>query len=113
MKILLTASNTCTDPYPVYPLGMSVIAQALAAADKQQLPAVLQLQVISVFKLGEPGSHILVRFESCPETGHLPQALQIDRHQIFGSGRNEFQQFRGRRPKRSSGDSQHQQYARP
>lgn len=32
MKILLTASNTCTDPYPVYPLGMSVIAQALAAA---------------------------------------------------------------------------------
>ena len=37
MKILLTASNTCTDPYPVYPLGMSVIAQALAAAVQSQL----------------------------------------------------------------------------
>ncbi len=29
MKILLIAANLCTDPYPVYPLGMSVIAAAL------------------------------------------------------------------------------------
>lgn len=32
MRILLTAANLCTDPYPVYPLGMSVIAGALTAA---------------------------------------------------------------------------------
>ena len=32
MRILLSAANFCSDPYPVYPLGMSVIAGALAAA---------------------------------------------------------------------------------
>ncbi len=32
MRILLTAANLCTDPYPVYPLGMSVIAGALTEA---------------------------------------------------------------------------------
>ena len=32
MRLLLTAANLCTDPYPVYPLGMSVIAKALADA---------------------------------------------------------------------------------
>ena len=30
MKILLISSNICVDPYPVYPLGMSVVASALA-----------------------------------------------------------------------------------
>ena len=28
MRILLSAANFCSDPYPVYPLGMSVIAAA-------------------------------------------------------------------------------------
>lgn len=32
MRLLLTAANLCTDPYPVYPLGMSVIAKALTDA---------------------------------------------------------------------------------
>lgn len=32
MRILLTAANLCTDPYPVYPLGMSVIAKVLTDA---------------------------------------------------------------------------------
>jgi lipid biosynthesis B12-binding/radical SAM protein len=31
-RILLVSSNTCGDPSPVYPLGLSVIAAALAAA---------------------------------------------------------------------------------
>ncbi len=32
MKILLINSNTCTSPYPVYPLGMGVAAEALFRA---------------------------------------------------------------------------------
>ena len=32
MKILLVSANTATDPYPVYPLGMSMVAAALVAA---------------------------------------------------------------------------------
>jgi len=32
MHILLAATNLCTDPYPVYPLGMAVIAGALTQA---------------------------------------------------------------------------------
>lgn len=31
MKVLLISSNVCVEPYPVYPLGMSVVAAALAA----------------------------------------------------------------------------------
>ena len=31
-KILLISTNTTTEPYPVYPLGMSVIATALTQA---------------------------------------------------------------------------------
>jgi lipid biosynthesis B12-binding/radical SAM protein len=30
-RVLFVASNTCTDPYPVYPLGMAVVSAALAA----------------------------------------------------------------------------------
>lgn len=32
MKILLLATNTDREPYPVYPLGMAVVAQSLSAA---------------------------------------------------------------------------------
>ncbi len=32
MRILLSATNFCTDPYAVYPLGMSVVAAVLKAA---------------------------------------------------------------------------------
>ncbi len=32
MKILLVASNTCRTPYPVYPLGMGMVASALRRA---------------------------------------------------------------------------------
>lgn len=32
MRVLLLATNTETDPYPVFPLGMAVVASALAAA---------------------------------------------------------------------------------
>ncbi|MBO4303208.1 MAG: cobalamin-dependent protein [Lentisphaeria bacterium] len=32
MKALLISSNQCTDPYPVYPLGMSIIARVLTDA---------------------------------------------------------------------------------
>ena len=32
MKILLISSNTATSPYPIYPLGLSIIAAALTAA---------------------------------------------------------------------------------
>jgi lipid biosynthesis B12-binding/radical SAM protein len=32
MNILLISTNTCNDPYVVYPLGMSVVAQALLTA---------------------------------------------------------------------------------
>jgi lipid biosynthesis B12-binding/radical SAM protein len=32
MKIILISSNTATSPYPVYPLGMSMVAAALRAA---------------------------------------------------------------------------------
>ncbi len=31
-KVFLLATNTTTDPYPVYPLGMAVVAQALVSA---------------------------------------------------------------------------------
>ena len=37
MRILLIAPNLCTDPYPVYPLGMSVIAGALTEAGHEVL----------------------------------------------------------------------------
>ena len=32
MRVLLLATNTETEPYPVFPLGMAVVASALAAA---------------------------------------------------------------------------------
>lgn len=32
MRVLLVACNTCREPYPVYPLGMAVLAAALEAA---------------------------------------------------------------------------------
>ena len=32
MRALLISSNQCTDPYPVYPLGMSIIARVLTDA---------------------------------------------------------------------------------
>ena len=32
MRILLISVNQCTDPYPVYPLGMGIIARVLTDA---------------------------------------------------------------------------------
>jgi len=37
MKIVLISSNTCTSPYPVYPLGMSMVAAALRGAGHEVL----------------------------------------------------------------------------
>ncbi len=37
MKIVLISSNTCTSPYPVYPLGMSMVAAALRSAGHEVL----------------------------------------------------------------------------
>jgi len=34
-RVLLLSSNLCTDPYPVYPLGMAVVSGALQAARHQ------------------------------------------------------------------------------
>jgi hypothetical protein len=31
-RVLLLDTNTCTDPYPVYPLGLAYIAAALSKA---------------------------------------------------------------------------------
>lgn len=36
-RIFLLSSNLCTDPYPVYPLGMAVVSGALQAAGHQVL----------------------------------------------------------------------------
>jgi len=36
-RIFLISSNTALDPYPVYPVGMAIIASALAAAGHEVL----------------------------------------------------------------------------
>ncbi|MBI4838587.1 MAG: cobalamin B12-binding domain-containing protein, partial [Nitrospirae bacterium] len=42
MKILLISSNTATSPYPIYPLGLGIIAAALTAAGHD----VLQVDIL-------------------------------------------------------------------
>jgi len=52
MKILLIASNTATTPYPVYPLGLSMVARALidAGHNVKQLDYLEQEKSLSAIK---------------------------------------------------------------
>jgi len=53
MKILLISSNRVTTPYPIYPLGVSVIAAALTAAGNKVRQFDFLQQKNSVDAIGE------------------------------------------------------------
>jgi lipid biosynthesis B12-binding/radical SAM protein len=53
MKILLISANVTTSPYPIYPLGVSMIAGALKKAGHQVLQADFLLQNTSVDAIGQ------------------------------------------------------------
>ena len=48
MKVLLISANTLTTPYPVYPLGLDYVADAIAADH--------QVKIVDINNLGEQGS---------------------------------------------------------
>jgi len=48
MKVLLISANTLTTPYPVYPLGLDYVADAIAADH--------QVKIVDINNLGEHGS---------------------------------------------------------
>ncbi len=48
MKVLLISANTLTTPYPVYPLGLDYVADAIAADH--------EIKIVDINNLGEHGS---------------------------------------------------------
>ena len=58
-KILLISSNTIADPYPVYPLGMAMVASALVRHGH----AVEQFDCHTAIEYKKELSHIITRFE--------------------------------------------------
>jgi lipid biosynthesis B12-binding/radical SAM protein len=59
MKIVLISSNTATSPYPVYPLGMSMVAAALRAAGHEvralDLLQQQQSDIVGIVRDEKPG----------------------------------------------------------
>ncbi|MCJ7687694.1 MAG: B12-binding domain-containing radical SAM protein, partial [Desulfobacteraceae bacterium] len=48
MKVLLISANTLTTPYPVYPLGLDYVADAIAADH--------EIKIVDINNLGEHAS---------------------------------------------------------